>query len=64
MYGAKAMYHSTSLVPRPAPFLVTRKLYFELDNDYRSVRIKYPWAGNHRMQRKRGMGTKCIVRRK
>ena len=30
---------------------------------YRRVRIKRPWAGNLRMQRKRGVGAKCIVRR-
>ena len=31
---------------------------------YRRVRIKRPWAGNLRMQRKRGVGAKCVVRRK
>ena len=30
---------------------------------YRRVRIKRPWAGNLRMQRKRGVGAKCVVRR-
>ena len=31
---------------------------------YRRVRIKRPWVGNLRMQRKRGVGAKCVVRRK
>ena len=35
-----------------------------LHSIYRRVRIKRPWEGNLRMQRKRGVGAKCVVRRK
>ena len=31
---------------------------------YRRVRTKRPWAGNLRMQRKRGVGAKCVFVRK